>query len=37
MWLGELELQSELFDKIGARLPPQLAALRVNLQKSFAA
>jgi phosphoenolpyruvate carboxykinase (GTP) len=37
MWLGELELQSELFDKIGARLPPQLAVLRANLQKSFAA
>jgi phosphoenolpyruvate carboxykinase (GTP) len=36
-WLGELKLQAELFERIGARLPPEFARLRARLQESFAA
>ncbi len=35
-WKAELESQTELFDKVGAKLPAQLEAQRQSLLKSFA-
>lgn len=36
LWLNELEEQGELFDKIGAKLPKQLASTKESLAKQFA-
>ena len=35
MWLKELELQDELFGKLGDKLPPALAGAKERLQASF--